>query len=184
MTTASAAMSPLHGSSKAQGCDRRSLPPSRRHPVYRISFKPRCSPSPPMAPAFRLRLPGVGSCARACSSPPMGGTRRCATRPASRPCAGAIRRSASSPRWRTSARMRGAPSSISFPAVRSPSCRSVATAAASPGAKRRTARWRSCKLDDAGFLAEIEQRFGYRLGALTLAGPRASWPLEFLMARA
>ena len=40
------------------------------------------------------------------------------------------------------------------------------------------------QLDDAGFLAEIEQRFGYRLGALTLAGPRAHWPLEFLMARA
>jgi 2-octaprenyl-6-methoxyphenol hydroxylase len=40
------------------------------------------------------------------------------------------------------------------------------------------------QLDDAGFLAEIEQRFGYRLGALALAGPRAHWPLEFLMARA
>ena len=39
------------------------------------------------------------------------------------------------------------------------------------------------KLDDAGFLAEIEQRFGHRLGALALEGPRASWPLEFLMAR-
>jgi 2-octaprenyl-6-methoxyphenol hydroxylase len=40
------------------------------------------------------------------------------------------------------------------------------------------------QLDDAGFLAEVEQRFGYRLGALELAGPRAHWPLEFLMARA
>jgi 2-octaprenyl-6-methoxyphenol hydroxylase len=38
-------------------------------------------------------------------------------------------------------------------------------------------------LDDAGFLAEIETRFGHRLGVLSLAGPRASWPLEFHMAR-
>jgi 2-octaprenyl-6-methoxyphenol hydroxylase len=40
------------------------------------------------------------------------------------------------------------------------------------------------KLDDHGFLAEIEQRFGHRLGALRLDGPRASWPLEFQLARA
>jgi 2-octaprenyl-6-methoxyphenol hydroxylase len=40
------------------------------------------------------------------------------------------------------------------------------------------------KLNDAGFLAEIEQRFGHRLGALRLDGPRASWPLEFQIARA
>jgi 2-octaprenyl-6-methoxyphenol hydroxylase len=39
------------------------------------------------------------------------------------------------------------------------------------------------KLDDSGFLAEIEQRFGHRLGALQLDGPRASWPLEFQLAR-
>lgn len=39
------------------------------------------------------------------------------------------------------------------------------------------------RLGDAEFLAEIEQRFGHRLGTLSLAGPRASWPLEFLMAR-
>lgn len=39
------------------------------------------------------------------------------------------------------------------------------------------------KLDDAGFLAEIEKRFGHRLGALQLDGPRASWPLEFQIAR-
>jgi 2-octaprenyl-6-methoxyphenol hydroxylase len=31
-------------------------------------------------------------------------------------------------------------------------------------------------LDDAGFRAEIEARFDYRLGAVELAGPRASWP--------
>lgn len=37
--------------------------------------------------------------------------------------------------------------------------------------------------DGAGFLAEVEQRFGYRLGALQLDGPRASWPLEFQIAR-
>ena len=28
-------------------------------------------------------------------------------------------------------------------------------------------------LDDAGFLAEVEKRFGYRLGRIELAGPRA-----------
>lgn len=39
------------------------------------------------------------------------------------------------------------------------------------------------KLDHVGFLAEIEQRFGHRLGALRLDGPRASWPLEFQIAR-
>lgn len=38
-------------------------------------------------------------------------------------------------------------------------------------------------LDDAGFLAEIEQRVGGRLGALTLAGPRQSWPLEMHLAK-
>ncbi|HEX6611726.1 MAG TPA: FAD-dependent monooxygenase [Hyphomicrobiaceae bacterium] len=38
-------------------------------------------------------------------------------------------------------------------------------------------------LDDNGFLAEVEQRFGHRLGALRLDGPRASWPLEFQIAR-
>ena len=39
------------------------------------------------------------------------------------------------------------------------------------------------QLDDTAFLAEVQQRFGYKLGSLALAGPRASWPLEFLMAR-
>lgn len=39
-------------------------------------------------------------------------------------------------------------------------------------------------LDDAGFLDELEQRFGGRLGAVSLAGPRASWPLEMHLARA
>ena len=39
-------------------------------------------------------------------------------------------------------------------------------------------------LDDAGFLAEVEKRFGYRLGAVALAGPRASWPLDMHLARA
>ncbi len=38
-------------------------------------------------------------------------------------------------------------------------------------------------LDDAGFLAELEQRFGGKLGAVTLAGPRAAWPLEMHLAR-
>jgi 2-octaprenyl-6-methoxyphenol hydroxylase len=39
-------------------------------------------------------------------------------------------------------------------------------------------------LDDAGFLAEAERRFGYKLGRITLDGPRAGWPLRFHMARA
>lgn len=38
-------------------------------------------------------------------------------------------------------------------------------------------------LDDAGFLGELEKRFGYRLGALELAGPRGSWPLAMHLAR-
>jgi 2-octaprenyl-6-methoxyphenol hydroxylase len=38
-------------------------------------------------------------------------------------------------------------------------------------------------LDDAGFLAEVEKRFGGKLGAVTLAGPRQSWPLELHLAR-
>jgi 2-octaprenyl-6-methoxyphenol hydroxylase len=39
-------------------------------------------------------------------------------------------------------------------------------------------------LDDAGFLAEVEKRFGYRLGSIALAGPRGLWPLEMHLARA
>jgi 2-octaprenyl-6-methoxyphenol hydroxylase len=39
-------------------------------------------------------------------------------------------------------------------------------------------------LDDAGFLAEVEKRFGYRLGNIALAGPRGVWPLEMHLARA
>jgi 2-octaprenyl-6-methoxyphenol hydroxylase len=38
-------------------------------------------------------------------------------------------------------------------------------------------------LDDAGFLDALEQRFGHRLGALELAGPRAGWPLAMHLAR-
>ncbi|HRD74922.1 MAG TPA: FAD-dependent monooxygenase [Hyphomicrobiaceae bacterium] len=38
-------------------------------------------------------------------------------------------------------------------------------------------------LDDQAFLAEVEQRFGPRLGPLTLAGPRASWPLSLRLSR-
>jgi 2-octaprenyl-6-methoxyphenol hydroxylase len=37
--------------------------------------------------------------------------------------------------------------------------------------------------DDAAFLAEVERRFGLRLGELTLAGPRATFPLEMHLAR-
>jgi 2-octaprenyl-6-methoxyphenol hydroxylase len=40
------------------------------------------------------------------------------------------------------------------------------------------------QLDDAAFLEETERRFGYRLGRIALAGPRAAWPLEMHLARA
>jgi 2-octaprenyl-6-methoxyphenol hydroxylase len=38
-------------------------------------------------------------------------------------------------------------------------------------------------LDDAGFLKEVEKRFGGKLGAITLDGPRQSWPLKMHLAR-
>jgi 2-octaprenyl-6-methoxyphenol hydroxylase len=38
--------------------------------------------------------------------------------------------------------------------------------------------------DDAGFLAEVEKRFDWRLGAVSLAGARDSWPLDMHLARA
>lgn len=38
-------------------------------------------------------------------------------------------------------------------------------------------------MDDADFLGDVDKRFTGRLGALTLAGPRASWPLEMHLAR-
>jgi 2-octaprenyl-6-methoxyphenol hydroxylase len=40
------------------------------------------------------------------------------------------------------------------------------------------------QLGDAAFLEEAEKRFGYRLGSIALAGPRAAWPLEMHLARA
>jgi 2-octaprenyl-6-methoxyphenol hydroxylase len=39
-------------------------------------------------------------------------------------------------------------------------------------------------LDDAAFLEEVERRFGYRLGRISLAGPRGAWPLAMHLARA
>lgn len=38
-------------------------------------------------------------------------------------------------------------------------------------------------LDDAAFLAEIDLRVGGRLGEISLAGPRQSWPLDVHVAR-
>jgi 2-octaprenyl-6-methoxyphenol hydroxylase len=38
-------------------------------------------------------------------------------------------------------------------------------------------------LDDADFLAQVDKRFGGKLGALSLDGPRQSWPLEMHLAR-
>jgi 2-octaprenyl-6-methoxyphenol hydroxylase len=38
-------------------------------------------------------------------------------------------------------------------------------------------------LNDESFLAEVEQRFGGKLGTIALDGPRQSWPLEMHLAR-
>lgn len=38
-------------------------------------------------------------------------------------------------------------------------------------------------LDDTSFLAEVERRFGGKLGAIALDGPRQSWPLKMHLAR-
>jgi 2-octaprenyl-6-methoxyphenol hydroxylase len=43
---------------------------------------------------------------------------------------------------------------------------------------------RIAALDDAGFAAEVEKRFGFRLGDIALAGARGLWPLEMHLARA
>ena len=42
---------------------------------------------------------------------------------------------------------------------------------------------RIMSLEDAGFLAEVEKRFGGKLGAVALDGPRQSWPLKTHLAR-
>ncbi len=42
----------------------------------------------------------------------------------------------------------------------------------------------SWPLDEAGFLAELDKRFGCRLGEIALAGPRQSFPLDLQIARA
>jgi 2-octaprenyl-6-methoxyphenol hydroxylase len=39
-------------------------------------------------------------------------------------------------------------------------------------------------MDEAGFLAELGKRFGFRLGEISLAGPRQSFPLDMQIARA
>lgn len=39
-------------------------------------------------------------------------------------------------------------------------------------------------LDDEGFLRELTERFGHRLGKLALAGPRQAYPLDMHLARA
>ena len=38
-------------------------------------------------------------------------------------------------------------------------------------------------LDEASFVAELTKRFGHRLGAIALAGPRQSFPLDLQIAR-
>lgn len=39
-------------------------------------------------------------------------------------------------------------------------------------------------LDESGFLEELTKRFGHRLGAISLAGPRQAFPLDMQIARA
>ena len=80
-------------------------------------------------------------------------------------------------------RMMVAPCSTSYPTGRSPSCRSPATAPASTWTEEAGEATRILALDDAGFLAEVEKRFGGKLGAIALDGPRQSWPLELHLAR-
>ena len=84
---------------------------------------------------------------------------------------GLSRRSASSRRSVTRSRMRAAPYSISCLQGRLRSCRCATIAPASPGRRTRRTRRAILALDDAGFLSEVEKRFGYRLGAIALAGP-------------
>lgn len=50
--------------------------------------------------------------------------------------------------------------------------------------EKRAEALRILALDDAGFLGEVERRMGGRLGTVSLAGPRQSWPLEMHLARA
>lgn len=42
---------------------------------------------------------------------------------------------------------------------------------------------RILKLDENGFLAELEQRVGGTLGTISVVGPRQSWPLSLTLAR-
>lgn len=63
--------------------------------------------------------------------------------------------------------------------------------AGTPGGGRSCVTWTEeaergkaiLQLDDAAFLAELEQRFRQRLGTLALDGPRASYPLATHLAR-
>ncbi len=54
---------------------------------------------------------------------------------------------------------------------------------ASPGPRTQPKPARILALDDPGFHAEVEKRFGLRLGEITVDGPRQSWPLEMHLAR-
>ena len=73
--------------------------------------------------AWMSRSPAAGRCAPRCWLPPTDAPRACARPPASRWCAGAIPRSASSPPCATPSPTRAAPCSISCPPARSPCCR-------------------------------------------------------------
>ena len=119
--------------------------------------------------------------ARGCWSPPTARARRSASAPASRPTAGTTASRASSPPCGTSATTTAAPRSTSCRPGRSRSCRSSATPPAtarrSSGPNRRGEAERIVALDDAGFHAELERRFGLHLGEIEAVGPRRAFPL-------
>ena len=95
---------------------------------------------------------------------------------------------ASPPPCGTSATTTAAPRSTSCRPGRSRSCRSSATR---PGTARRSCgpkppdeAERIVALDDAGFHAELEKRFGLHLGEIAAVGPRRAFPLGLSVARA
>ncbi len=75
-----------------------------------------------------------------------------------------------------------------LPAGRSRSCRSSAMrpgiARRSSGPKKAEEAERIVALDDAGFHAELEKRFGLHLGEIAAVGPRRAFPLGLSVARA
>ena len=116
-------------------------------------------------------------------SPPMARVRRSARRPASAASAGTTIRPASSPPWRTSAIITAAPRSISCRRGRSRSCRCKGKRSSIVWTEEKREAERIVALPDDGFHAELEKRFGLKLGEIEVAGPRRAYPLGLSMAR-